>query len=604
KQFRERVNLYLFNNKERTLGVFKAANMAVTLTAIGTLVWMYGFPLNPKQEALAYFIIKCSFAFYVIHYLTRIVYDFNPLQFMRRTWFEAVMTILLIVEGLSYSLTGKLVIARAFENLGVSSFSGVGTAIIQIYFLVVVVVEFVRNSELLPRVRLNPAVIFVLSFLFIILGGTGLLILPEMTVAGNLPLVDALFTSTSATCVTGLLTVDPNIFTFKGHFVILCLIKLGGLNIIAFGGFLALAGKFGVGIRQHQMIEGFINKENILSASGMLGKVILWTTSIELIGATLIYHFWDPGIRWASTGDRIFYSIFHAMSAFNNAGISLFSDGFYNELVRHNYLVHWVVIIMIFVGALGILAIFDLFDPGNLRHRLRNPWKQINFSTKIALYVSLWLVAIGAILIYYFERDNTLAGQSLFGQITGAVFQSVTPRTAGFNTLNYTVLATPTILLTVGLMYIGASSASTGGGIKTSSLAIIWADVKATMLGKPTTVLYKRTITQSLKSSAYSIAIIYVVMNFLGAILLSLTESHILTMPGRSVMDLVFEQVSAFSTVGLSTGITSSLSLAGKSILICSMFVGRVGTFTIAFALAGKLVHEKYKYPDGDTLVG
>jgi Trk-type K+ transport system membrane component len=604
QQIRERINLYLFKKKERTLGVFKFLNIGVTLVAIGTLVWMFGFKVNEQQENFAYLIIKSSFVFYVVHYLTRVVYDFNPIQFIRHTWFEALMTLLLIVEGISYSVTGSLLIGKAFENSGVAGFSDFSTAFIQVYFLVVVVVEFVRSSELLPQIRLNPAIIFVMSFVFLILGGTGLLMLPEMTVAGHLPFIDALFTSTSATCVTGLLTIDPNALTFKGHFVVLCLIKIGGLNIIAFGGFLALAGKFGVGVRQHQMIQGFVNKENMLSATGMLGKVILWTTSIELLGAIMIYHFWDPDIRWASTGDRVFYSLFHSISAFNNAGISLFTDGLYNEWVRYNYLVHWVVMILIFVGGLGILAIFDLFDPSRLRQRLRNPWKQISFSTKIALYVSLWLVAVGALLIYFFERDNTLAGQSTFGQITGALFQSVTPRTAGYNTVNFSILSTPTVLLLVALMYIGASSTSTGGGIKTSSLAIIWADVKATMRGQPTTVLYKRTINQTLKSSAYSIAIIYVAMNFLGAILLSISETAILAAPGRSVMDLVFEQISAFSTVGLSTGITAALSEAGKAIVIGSMFVGRVGTFTIAFALAGKFVHEKFRYPDGETLVG
>jgi Trk-type K+ transport system membrane component len=292
------------------------------------------------------------------------------------------------------------------------------------------------------------------------------------------------------------------------------------------------------------------------------------------------------------------------MSAFNNAGISLFTDGLYNEAVRYNYLVHWVVAIQIFLGALGILAIFDLFQPEKLRLRLKYPWKQIDFSTKIALYVSLWLVAIGAVFIYFTERNGTLVGHSLFGQITGAVFQSITPRTAGYNTVNYAALSVPTVMMMIALMYIGASSTSTGGGIKTSSLAIIWADVRAVMTGQERAVLWKRTIGASLKSSAYSIAIIYVVMNFIGTILLSFTEWQVLSMPQFDLTDLVFEQVSAFSTVGLSLGITGLLSEAGKYILVGSMFVGRVGTFTIAFALAGKFAQQKFKYPEAETIVG
>jgi trk system potassium uptake protein len=604
QDFRERVNLRLFKHKDQVLGIFKGLNIAFTVLSLGTLIWMYGFALSAEDEQFAFFIIKSSFGFYVFHYLVRIIYDFHPVELIRKTWFEGLMMGVLLVEGLFHMLTGNLLLATLFEKIGISGFSEISTVLIQLYFMVVVITEFVKNSELLPTIRLNPAVIFVLSFVIIIGSGTFLLMLPQMTTNG-ISFSDALFTSTSSTCVTGLLTVDPQVtFTFKGQFVILALIKIGGTNIIAFGGFLALVSKLGVGVKHHSVIEGFVNRDNILSAKGMLGKVILWTTSIELVGATAMYFLWSPDVQWYDNGQRIFYSIFHAMSAFNNAGIALFTDGFYNETLRTNYLVHWVIILEIFFGALGILAIFDLFEPKSLRDRLKHPWKQINFSTKIALYFSLWLVGIGAAVIFLLERDNTLAGQSLFGQITGAVFAAVTPRTAGYNTINYAVLSVPTIMVTMALMYVGASSSSTGGGIKTSSLAIIWADMKAAMTGREHAVLYKRTITSTLKTNAYSIAIIYIVMNFIGALLLSISEKHILAMPGRSGIDLVFEQVSAFSTVGLSLGITSSLSEMGKYILVGSMFVGRVGTFTIAFALAGKFVQRKYKYPEAETVVG
>ena len=603
-QFRERANLFLFKNKESVLGAFKAVNIVVTLLAIGTMIWIYGFKLNDGENKLALLIIKGSFSFYIIHYLARIIYDFHPLEFIRSTWFEATMVILLIIEGFSYTVFDTLLIETIFANLGFAGFRDISTVIIQIYFLVVVITEFFRNSDFLPRIRLNPAVVFVLSFVFIILGGTFLLMLPEMTTKG-ISFVDALFTATSATCVTGLMTLDPHTaFTFKGQFVILTLIKLGGLNIIAFGGFLSLMSKVGVGIRHHQVIEGFVARNNILSASGMLGKVILWTTLIEGMGSVALYQLWNPNIAWYDNGEKLFYSIFHSISAFNNAGISLFTNGLTNEMVANNYLVHWVIIIQIFLGGLGILALFDLFEPSRLRDRLKNPWKQIDFSTKISLYFSVGLVVIGAILIYAFESEKSLSEHSLFGKITGAVFQSVTPRTAGYNTVDFGVLSVPSIMLIIALMYIGAGSTSTGGGIKTSSLAIIIADIKAVMTGQDRAVLFKRTIGPGLKSSAYSIAIIYIVMNFIGALLLSISEWQLLLMPQFSVADLVFEQVSAFSTVGLSRNLTAYLSETGRYIIIASMFVGRVGTFTIAFALAGKFVQHKFKYPEADTIVG
>ncbi|MFO0359073.1 MAG: TrkH family potassium uptake protein, partial [Flavobacteriales bacterium] len=523
-QFRERANLFLFKNKESVLGAFKALNIVVTLLAIGTMIWIYGFKLNPNDNKLALLIIKGSFSFYIIHYLARIIYDFHPVEFIKSTWFEATMVVLLIIEGFSYSVFDTLLIETVFKNLGFEGFADISTVIIQIYFLVVVITEFLRNSDFLPRIRLNPAIIFVLSFVFIIFGGTFLLMLPEMTTKG-ISFVDALFTATSATCVTGLMTLDPHTaFTFKGQFVILALIKLGGLNIIAFGGFLSLMSKVGVGIKHHQVIEGFVARNNILSASGMLGKVILWTLSIEAFGAVALYQLWNPDITWYDNGEKLFYSIFHSISAFNNAGISLFTNGLTNEMVVNNYLVHWVIIIQIFLGGLGILALFDLFEPSRLRDRLRNPWKQIDFSTKISLYFSIGLVAIGAILIYAFESERALSEHSLFGKITGAIFQSVTPRTAGYNTVDFGLLSVPSLMLIIALMYIGAGSTSTGGGIKTSSLAIIMADIKAVMTGQDRAVLFKRTIGPALKSSAYSIAIIYIVMNFIGVLLLSISE--------------------------------------------------------------------------------
>ena len=605
QQFRERANLYLFKNKERTLGIFKILSIVVTLLALSTMIWMYGFYLSEEEEKIAFGIIKISFGFYVIHYLTRIVYDFHPIKLIRKTWFEGLMMLLLVTEGVSYSLSNQLLIGRIFEGMGIHSYQGISTFIIQVYFFAVVITEFTRNSEIFPRLKLNPAVLFVLSFVFLIGTGTGLLLLPEMSVEGNISFVDALFTATSSACVTGLLTFDINsVLTFKGQFVVMMLIKLGGLNIISFGGFMALASKIGVGVRHHRSIEGFINRDNILSAKHMLRNVIIWTTSIESIGAVAMYYLWNPDMNWQNNGERVFYSLFHSISAFNNAGISLFQDGFYNEMVRYNYLIHWVVIILVFLGALGILAMFDLFGFKNLRERLKNPWKRIQFSTKIALYVSLWLIAIGGVLFYMLEKNGVLAGQSGFGKITGAVLQVVSPRTAGFNSVNFTMLRVPSTMIIIALMFIGASSSSTGGGIKTSSFAIIWADVKASMTGRKHAVLYQRSIGPGLKSNAYSIAIMYVVMNFTGTLLLSLTQPQILMTPGMSVLHLVFEQVSAFSTVGLSMGVTSLLNETGKYIIIGSMFVGRVGTFTIAFALAGRLVKENFKYPEAETLVG
>ena len=429
--------------------------------------------------------------------------------------------------------------------------------------------------------------------------------LPEMTVApGSMGFLDALFTSTSATCVTGLMVVDTvTFFSFKGQVVILALIQLGGLNLIAFGSFLVLASKFGLGVRQHDVIEDFVNRDTFNASSGLLGKVLMWCLAIEAGGALIMHMTWGEALNGMASGRQWFYSVFHSVSAFNNAGISLFTDGLANAAIDSHYALHWTVTVLVFFGALGMVAIFDLFDPARLRERMSQPWKHIGFATKIALYFSLGLVAVGAAAFWLLEADGTLAGMSPFGQLTTSVFQSAT-RTSGFNTVDIGAVGVPMLFLLIILMFIGSSSSSTGGGIKTSTLSIVMADVWRTVRNLDHVQLFKRTVPEVLRSRAYSVLLFFLVGNTVAIFLLSITESHILELNDRTLLDLIFEEVSAFGTVGLSTGITAMLSPMGKVIIMLSMFVGRVGTLTVAYALGGRLVQTHIKYPEGHTMVG
>lgn len=606
KSLRERTNIWLYDNRDRVLGVGKYLNVVVSLGAMLTLVYYYGFQHSPERERLLFRIIEASFAFYIVHYAVRMLSDFKPIAFFRRTWFEGSLMIILLVEGISFNVFDALLLEQLFQYFGIFGFRDLSTVFLQLYVLTVVLVELGRSRQILPRFRLNPAVIFISSFLAIILIGTGLLMLPEMTTpTGGMNFLDAFFTSTSATCVTGLMVEDtPTFFTFKGQVVLLVLIKLGGLNIIAFGSFLALAARFGLGVKQHDVVEDFVNRDAFVSGSSMLGRVVLWSIVIEVLGAAAMFFSWNDGL-FQSVGEQIFHSLFHSISAFNNAGISLWSGGLGNPAIADNYFMHWCVTVLVFFGALGMMAIFDLFSLRALRERMEKPWKQIRFATKIALYFSLILVLIGAVPYYILEYNGTLAAhESEFGKFTTAMFQSVT-RTSGFNTVDIGSIGVPMTFMLIVLMFIGSSSSSTGGGIKTSTFAIIYADVIATIRGKANTELFKRSISNVLKSRAYSVLLFFIVLNVVCSFLLAVTESHILADPTRDFMDLVFEEVSALGTVGLSTGITSQLSAWGKGIIIFSMFVGRVGTLTVAFALTGSGVASKnYKYPEGHTMVG
>ncbi len=607
-KFRERINLKLYGSKESVLKSLRIINLLVSVSAIGTLIYIYGFQHTTLEKEGLLNIIKGSFVFYIFQYFIRLIYDFQPKQFLRNTWFEGVIMLFLLIEGISYNFFDLLLIEEIFQRMGISSFTDITTFFIQAYFFIVVFLELKRSSSIFPKFKLHPAIVFMLSFLFIIIAGTGLLMLPEMSQPSvDVGFTDAFFMSTSATCVTGLGVLEMSDFTYKGQVIILVLIKLGGLNIIAFGFIFILMNKIGLGVKQDSLVEDFVNTDAVHNTRNVLRKIVLWSIGIELIGAMALYPLWG-GDHFQSFGDQIFSSIFHSVSAFNNAGLSLFDGGLYHEAVRNNYLVHLVITILVFFGALGFVAIFNLFDPNSLRDRLQNPWKQISFSTKIALYFSLIFVVIGGVGFYILEYNNSLANQSVGESVITSLFQSVT-RTSGFSTVDFDAsdgygLGIPFMILMLFLMFVGSSSSSTGGGIKTSTFAIIWASFTKTIRGKKHTAIFNRTISQDLIGKAFAVLLIFIGGNLICIFALSITEAEILASQGRTILDLVFEEVSAFGTVGLSTGITADLSEAGKYIIVVSMFVGRVGTLTIAYLFGKKLLSRNYKYPSGHTMVG
>ena len=604
-EFRERGNVYLYNSKVKNLGILKILNLIVSCTALVTLAIYYGFPPSAESDMNMLNVMRCSFSFYVTHYLIKFIYTFHPLEYLKRTWFEAVVMLILVIEGASHIYTGSLLIVPLLKKLNITGGEDLSLIFIQIYFFIVVLAELMRKGSVLPKIKMHPAMIFIISFLLIITLGTLLLMMPEMTHSGDgMAALDAVFTSTSATCVTGLMVEDTiHFFTFKGQIVILALIQLGGFNVIAFASFLALAARFGVAVRQHDVIEDFVNRDNLLSGKTTLGRVVFWCLGIEALGAIALGVVWSSDIPFTGLGDRIFSSIFHSVSAFNNAGITLFTDGLAHPLLATNWLVHWVITVLVFVGALGMVALFDIFEPARLRKRLIYPWKTIGFSTKIALYFSVILVAFGSVAFAALEWNGVLSGMSGFGKFTTSVFQSVT-RTSGFSTVDIGSVGIPMTLILLVLMFIGGASSSTGGGIKTSTLSVILSDVWRTVRGHDHVQIFKRTINPTLRSRAYSILMFFIIGNIFFLFILTITEATLLAEGKFSFLDLVFEQVSALGTVGLSKGLTPLLSPVGKLIISISMFIGRVGTLTVAFAIGGSLVETHFKYPEGHTMIG
>ncbi|MHB1279415.1 MAG: potassium transporter TrkG, partial [Bacteroidia bacterium] len=294
----------------------------------------------------------------------------------------------------------------------------------------------------------------------------------------------------------------------------------------------------------------------------------------------------------------MFYSVFHAVSAFCNAGFALFTNGLAEVGIQTNYILHMCVAATIFFGGLGFPALRYIFEIQNVRERLSKPWKKWKLSTQIAFYGSLILIAVGALMFYLLERNGVIAGASSMPALVTSIFQSVTTRTAGFNTVDFSLLGNPILIIFIFLMFIGASSGSTGGGIKTSTFVVIFTAILATVTGRKVVTLGRRTISQELIYKAFAVFIFSATFIFICVVLLVIAE------PGIEVTRLVFEEVSAFATVGLSTGITAQLSDFSKIVLIVSMFVGRIGILSLAFSLSVSTKSNDYLYPKSHIMIG
>lgn len=467
--------------------------------------------------------------------------------------------------------------------------------------------EFSSLRINLKRQYFNPAQLFVASFLAIILFGTFLLLLPNATYTG-ISLIDALFTSTSAVCVTGLIVVDTgSYFTQFGQNVILVLIQLGGLGIMTFASYFSYFFRGKTSYETQLMMKDMTNSQKIGEVFSVLKKILLLTFSIEFIGAILIYLNLNRE-NFANIGDRIYFSVFHSISGFCNAGFSTLENSLYEPGFRFNYPLHLVIAVIFILGGLGFPIVLNLFS--YLRHLVINrllplrtsgtglhkAWV-VNLNTRIVMVTTTVLLAVGTLLFYILEYNNTLAEHSGIGKVVTAFFGAATPRTAGFNTIDFSAVHFATLMVVILLMWIGASPASTGGGIKTSTFAVTTMNFLSLARGVNRIEIYKREISEvSLRRSFAIVA--------LSLIVIGMAITFIATLdPHLDIIQIVFECFSAYSTVGLSMGLTSSLSEWSKVVIIVTMFVGRVSTLTILIAVLRRLKHLNYRYPTEEVLI-
>lgn len=437
--------------------------------------------------------------------------------------------------------------------------------------------------------RLTPYQILVLGFAGLILAGALLLMTPQASVTGqSLNFIDALFTATSAVCVTGLVVVDTGTyFSLFGQLVIIFLIQGGGLGIVTMATLMALLIRRKINLRERLIMQEALNQMTVSGVVRLTQYIILVTLLIEFIGGTILAIRWYPEL--GSQG--IYFGYWHAVSSFCNAGFDLF--GHFGSITRYveDITINLTISSLIILGGIGFTVIFDVWD--------NHKWKKFSLHTKLVLITTGCLLLFGTVVIFLLEMNNpnTLQPLSWQGKILGSYFQSVSARTAGYNTVDLGQLHDATIFFLVLLMFIGASPTSTGGGIKTTTFGVLLAAVWALVTGKPDAELFKRRVSQQLIYKAFSVIMIAATLVIFVTMMMSITEQ-------ASFLQILFEVVSAFGTVGLTTGITPNLTDGGKMWIIMTMFAGRVGPVTLALALALRKQRGVVQYPEGKIIIG
>ena len=591
---RERINVFLFDIKDRFFKVMNLLALFATLAGIMIVICFFGFsPDEASTENLTNQLHRVL-DFFLLQFVFRLIFDFNPRKFLQKNIWESLIMALILGESVVFFFFGKALMFQLSQSVGLTAQGYF--LVVQAVFWIVVLRQTGRASINLSKLHIRPGTLLALSFLALILIGTVLLKMPEMTYE-NISWADALFTSTSASCVTGLIVQDTaTFFTFRGQLIIMLLFQLGGLNMLTIATFIGSFYRKRGSLYASSMLKDVLDTDHIGSLTGILRKVILYSLSFEIAGAILLYFLWGNQCDFHGPVQQLFFSFFHSISAFNNAGFSLFTNGLFEDPVRFQYGVHLVIMVLIIAGGLGFIVLQDVFSKASGK-RIIN-WRKLMVNSRVVITITFWLLLSGAALFFILEYNNTLKDHSFAGKIVTAFFQSATTRTAGFNTVDTSILTTPTLIFFMLFMFVGASPGSTGGGIKTTTFAVALKAAWANIRGREHVEVYKRNIRWASVNKTYAIIAVALTFLFFFTILLSYTN------PQFSFRQILFEQVSAMGTVGLSMGITSGLSTAGKLILVVSMFVGRIGSLTMVVIFSRRIISGAYRYPNARLMIG
>lgn len=564
------------------------------LFVLSYLVFDFGYNVNEQYQTPKFFgIVLLTFALLAFNIFKFYYYTTSGRK--KVALFNSfILGVLLLISAIVALVNYDLSYLKVFIKI---------ESILETGLFLYFIIRLMILVRYIYEVYYNPAIVFVGSFFAIIIIGAALLMLPTAT-TGTITFTDALFTATSAVCVTGLTVLNvSNEFTIIGQTIILSLIQIGGLGILTFTSFFSFFFRGSSSFKEGLNVRDFTSQEHLSDVLKVALNIVIFTVFIELIGAVFIY---TSILNKPDITNKIFFAVFHSISAFCNAGFSTLSNGFNETYIKFDYYLQWVVMLLIIFGGLGYSIIFNFYKYfatyiGEFFQKkfIHKKVQLLSLNAKIVLITTLILLVGGFVFIYIAERNNILVEHhTYFGKITTAAFHSVTPRTAGFNSVDYTQMKIPSLLFVIFLMWVGASPASTGGGIKTSTFALAMLNIIAVARGKSRIQLFERRISSESTSRAFAILCISLMVIGAGIILVLMFEP-----PGTDLLAVVFECFSAYSTVGLTLNFTPNMTEPSKYVVIALMFIGRIGMLNLMIGMLREINHQFYEYPKENILI-
>ncbi len=581
----------IIENREN---IKKGLDIILVLTGIISLVSfisVIGFYLGSFWSNFFNILSKITVCVYVLQEVIRWFLTSDIKDYAKTRIIENIIALIVLLQ-LMFPYFSLELLSYFLPEISPTELSLFIISLSQLAVLVSIFLRSLRYNSMFARIRLHAGAIITISFVLVILVGSLMLIMPRAVAEGKeLSYIDALFTSTSAVCVTGLVVVDTSShFTGIGKLIIISLIQIGGLGLMTLTTFFAVMFAGSLSVRVKVFMKDLLSQESINEGVGLLKKIFIFTFLVEYIGSMLLYL--ALGESFSGFDKLVYYKcLFHSISAFCNAGFSVYADNLMYHSVHNNYYFLTIIMSLIVLGGLGFFTMSDIF---------KNPFKKskkMRTSSKIILITTFLLIFGGAFIIFIFE-SNVAAYSSTFDRFMQSLFLSVTSRTAGFNSIDMGLISPASVMILIILMWIGASPGSTGGGIKTTTFAVALITLFNMIKGKERVEVFNREIyTDNIRQSLMVIISSLLFLGFSTTLLVWFE-------PKINPIDLIFEATSAISTVGLSRNITSSLSSPSKIILISLMTIGRVGVFTFLLSLHKPKSEPHFRLPSENIIIG